>query len=207
MFDAELAELDNLVSSSPSGATDEARAAIHGRMRAQAHLAPERLAEWIQAVDPTDADQAGRLSDVYEALAPDATALEAFFLTELNRLLSVCEAHPGSQPAFSALGALMFLEAHAPESLRRDVRGRLVVGLRSSSASVRRACVDLLGGHDVGRDTVARTAAEAALRDSDWKVRALAESTLSGAGLLPPGYSTPLIDRLRRKMGSWTDYV
>ncbi|MDX1996341.1 MAG: hypothetical protein SF066_01375 [Thermoanaerobaculia bacterium] len=206
MFDKELAELDELDFSSTSGLPDEARAAIYGRMRAQAQVVPERLAGWIQTLDPTDSDQAFRLSDVYEALAPAAVALEAFFLAELNRLLSVCEAHPDSKPAFYALGALGFLQ-DAPESFRRAARDRLVLGLGSSSASVRRACVDLLGDHDVGRDAAARTAAQAALRDGDWKVRALAECTLSDAGLLPQGYRTPLIDRLRRKMGSWTNYV
>lgn len=200
MFDAEFSELDE------REVSDEARVLIHGRMCAQARAAPVRLAEWVRTVDPTNSHGASRLADVYEALAPDAASFEAFFIGELDRLVSVCEAHPSSKPAFNAIGALMFLEGD-PESLWRTLRDRLIAGLRSSSASVRRACVDLLGGHDFGRDAAARAAIEGALRDGDWKVRALAESALSSEGLLPPGYSTPLIDRLRRKMFSWVEYV
>jgi hypothetical protein len=209
MFDAELAELNAPGLSNASGLTDEARATIHGRMRAQAQLAPVRLAEWIQTLDPTDEDQADRLTEVYEALAPDAVALEAFFLAELNRLLAVCEAHPGSGPVFVALFGLGWFEDYAPESLQRSARERLVLGLGSSSASVCRVCADMLAGFDIGRDAAARTATEAALRDSDWKVRAFAERTLSEAGLLPQGHRVSLIDWLRRRMGSWpnTGYV
>lgn len=197
MFDAELAELN----APASELTHEAQEAIYSRMRAQAKASPVRLAEWIQTLDPTDEGQADRLTEVYEALAPDAVALEAFFLAELNRLLSVCEAHPGSKPAFFALYCLSLFDVEAPESLQRAARDRLVLGLGSSSASVRRACVDMLAGFDIGRDAAARAATEAALRDSDWRVRTFAESTLSEAGLLPQGYRASLIDRLRRKMG------
>ncbi len=205
MFEAELSELGDL--SASSGATEEARAAIHARMRAEARKDQAGLIAWAHAIDPCTSDGATLLADVYEALSPDAAALETFFATEMDRLLAACEAHPASASAFTAIGALMFLEKPAPETLRGTVRRRLLAGLLSSSASVRRACVDLLGGHELGRDAAARSAVQACLQDGDWRVRLLAESSLSGEGLLPIGYTTGLADRVRRKMFNWTAYV
>jgi hypothetical protein len=207
MFDADLNALVELDESGPAAGRDEMRATIQARMRAAARGNSANLAAWVRSLSPHDASDANRLSDLYETLAPDAIELEAFFAEEADRLLAACEAQPRSVSAFTAILSLMFLEKHAPESLRRRLRERYALGLRSSSASVRRACVDLIGGHEVSKDAAARSAVEACLQDSDWRVRALAESTLAGEGLLPKGYTVPLLDRVRRSMFDWTKYV
>jgi hypothetical protein len=206
MFEAELEELE-AIDPAKELPSDEGRASIHARMRAQAIQSPERLAEWVRTVDPREKKGSNQLADVYEALAPDAASLQGFFLAELNRVLSVCEASPRSKEAFATLGWLCFLEPDAPDGMRVAMRSRLMEGLRSPFPSIRRACVDLIGGHEIGRDAAARSAVAACLEDGDWRVRALAESTLSEDGLLPPNYSVSLADRVRRKIFSWTDYV
>ena len=207
-FDAELDALSHLDPADPdTNARDGRRGEIHARMRERVRERPSGLSAWVASLDPHDPGTTQRLLDVYEALAPDAAELEDFFLVELERLLAACESRSDSEPAFDAAGGLMFLESHATQRLRTEFRRRLVAGLRSPAASVRRACADLLGGHEPGQDATARAALEAALRDPDWRVRALAESSLSGQGLLPEGYAVPFLDRMRRKAMDWTAYV
>jgi len=207
LFEDELRELDLNTGSSDVAAKEQAEAAILARMRDQAANASERLEAWARALDPARKEDAIRLMEVYEALAPDCRTHERFFLAELNRVLSECEAHPSSKVAFDVVGAFMFLEPHAPESLRSALRQRLSTGLVSSTVSVRRACVDLIGGYDLSGDPEIRSAVEACLRDKDWRVRAMAESTLSENNLLPPDYRPPLVDRLLRKIRPWANYV
>jgi hypothetical protein len=185
---------------------EERRAAIYARMRARAREAPEQLARWSLTLDPYDARGSLQLAEVYEALAPDAGVLQEFFVGQLDRLLRACEARPRSREAFSALDALAFVEERS-EALSAAMRRRLLEALPSPAASVRRAAVDLLGGHDVASDARARAALMASLRDPDWKVRALSESSLSPLGLLPTDYEVPVTDRLRRRFRNWTSYV
>lgn len=206
VFEVELAELEAIDPGEASSA-DATRQRIHARMRAEASAASEQLANAVGALNPLDDSQATGLSDIYEALAPDVAALLPLFLGELNRLLRICESHPRSRSAFSALASLMFLESHASGSAQDAIRSRLVEGLHSSPVSVRRACADLLGGFGVERDATSRSELERCLEDPDWRIRALAESSLEGAGLLPPTYKPSLLDRLRRKSGDWRSYV
>ncbi|MBP7149113.1 MAG: hypothetical protein KBD01_16415 [Acidobacteria bacterium] len=204
MFEKELAELERL-DSHARGAV-EARQRIHARIRDIA-LQDPRCLESVNSLDPHDATDAIRLADIYEALAPAAPTLESFFAAQLSRILASCRARPRSRPAFGVLIAFMFLESCAPDTLRRRLRALPVEGLRSDRASLRRACADLLGGHRLADDAPAREAVYRSLSDPDWRVRALAESSLEEEGLLPPDYRPSVLDRLRRRFLSWTDYV
>ena len=190
-----------------AASADATRERVHGKMRAAASADPDRLTDAVRSLDPLDFSEASRLAHVYEALSPNMSSLSSFYLNELDRMLQLCQAHPRSKPAFFALGAFMFVEDHADGRSRDEVRRRLVEGLRSPAAAVRRACADLIGGLGLEGDSSARTAVEGCLQDPDWRVRALAESSLEGAGVLPFNHKPAALDRLRRKLFDWTSYV
>jgi len=48
---------------------------------------------------------------------------------------------------------------------------------------------------------------EELLSDSDWRVRAQAESSLMDQHFLPSRFQASALDKLRRRFLSWTDYV
>ncbi len=96
VLEGEFADLESIGSETEATGSDNARRRIHARIRDKARANGPRFVDWVNSLDPHDMLQASHLADIYEALAPDATALEVFFSRELDRLLSACEAQPVS---------------------------------------------------------------------------------------------------------------
>jgi ClpX C4-type zinc finger len=78
------------------------------------------------------------------------------------------------------------------ESLQRWVRH-----LSSPDPFLRCLAAVGLGDRGLANDPAAREALLGALADTDWRVRAFAEATLSNAGALPDGYRPSFVGRLR----------
>jgi hypothetical protein len=78
------------------------------------------------------------------------------------------------------------------EDLERWVRH-----LTSAEPFMRCMAAVALRNRGFANEPAARQALVAALTDTDWRVRALAEATLSNAGALPDGYHPSFVGRLR----------
>lgn len=70
-------------------------------------------------------------------------------------------------------------------------------GLSNPKFFFRCLAVSALGDRDLAYEPAARDALVAALADKNWRVRALAEASLSKAGALPDGYRPKFVGRLR----------
>jgi hypothetical protein len=83
------------------------------------------------------------------------------------------------------------------QDTRADSLQRWVRHLSSSDPFLQCIAAVALGDWGLANEPTAREALVTALADADWRVRALAEATLSKAGALPDGYRPSFVGRLR----------
>jgi hypothetical protein len=206
MFESELEELQQLSDSAREDA-DAQRARIHESIRRQARQYPAACRQFVDGLDVRNPDQQLKIWDIYEALSVQAADWESFFLAELDKLLAACATNPRDNRLFKHFVPFGYLQNRASSALCGKFRERFVASMSSPVTPLRRASADMVGSFQLGEDAAAIEATRKALRDPDWKVRTFAEVTLSEHSALPPGYAPSLLDRIRRRLFNWTEYV
>jgi hypothetical protein len=177
------------------------RKIILASIEEKAKLQPEIFKTYLWRLKLTQLDEAFKYADLIESLSKNCTQWKQLLLDELDRVLLYCDRTKSKSPFF-ALQGFADLESCRDSAANGAIRRRYAVALRSTSPSVRRAVIELAEGYMLSADAELRNALTECLSDPDWKVRARSEALLQDQQLLPLGYQTSLIDRIRRRLFS-----
>ena len=167
--------LPELYAALRSGGSDDSR--VEAELRRRAAREPEAFASFLRTVE---FDEDCGLQEVYLTLADEAKSHVGLLLAELDRLFLVAEQHPHNRWVFDQIMAFEFIEGHG--ALGRGIVAAIRKALQSPVTQVRRCAAALAAGF------LPESTSELASRlravhsgDADWRVRALAYSSLSQA--------------------------
>jgi hypothetical protein len=200
MFENELAQLRGLDDVADEAERKARRAAIQTTLRERAGADGKRTRDFLDAQNLCDPDERWNAIYLVEALAvatePPIELLRWYFPRAAEKV-SACPA----PEATLTLTTFAFLE-QSPSGAKTQLLPEYVKLADSKLVELRLAAIELFGGFTIATAATVRSALERLLHDSDWRVRQAAEALLAEESLLPPGYSTPWGDRIRRKLGS-----
>jgi hypothetical protein len=207
MFQRELAALEEIDPSGPEKEVEAARARIHLDIRSLAAREPGRTHDFVRQLNPSTDSDSFKLCDLYQALAPDASAHRDLYAAELARLLDTCAREPRNQWPCFAIQAFSLVGPRADSLLRAQLRDLMLARLQSGIPHVKRVCADMIGVFMSAGDSGATSALVSLLNDPDARVRIYAHLTLDEHGALPTGASLSILDRARMRFTNWTRYV
>ena len=150
--------------------------AVYARIREYAQSNREEFIRQVRGIPP---DRFTDLDEVYEALSYEPADWQAFFLEEMDRILTLARSQSDPDAILGPLDSFFLLSFEEDEELHQALLREFANNVVDENVFIRRKCVVLLGDF-VGRKDFKelRQLENLALNDPDWQVRYLAYQAL-----------------------------
>lgn len=153
---------------------------------------------FLRSLDVQQRQPATHAIGLIESLSDCAEEWSDVFVAEFKRIAGVAAESSDSSEPIHVLESFAILEHEGAKPVHSRMLPAYLELARSPQPRLRQAAVELLAGFETNLLPRVRETLLAMLNDPDWRVRREAEWLLKDDGLLPRGYRTRILDRVRR---------